>query len=136
MKRTAFRVWVLLALLWIALIFVHSYLPASKSRAESGSVLVWVQTILPWMTHSLLRKLAHFAEFAMLGVFLTGAFYRAKNYTLLKPLAFALLIALCDETIQLFSEGRAGMLRDVWLDLSGAVFGTILMWLIFRLRKK
>ena len=38
-----------------------------------------------------------------------------------------LLAAVIDETIQLFVEGRAGMIVDVWIDLGGVVFGSLLM---------
>ena len=136
LKKKSFRVWLILLLLWTALIFVQSSLPATASRAESGGLFAWVQTLLPWMTHTLLRKIAHFAEFAVLGVLATGTFYRAKHFLLLKPLSCSLMIALSDETIQLFSAGRAGLIKDVWLDFCGAVCGTLLMWLIFRLCRK
>lgn len=38
------------------------------------------------------------------------------------------VIPLTDETIQLFSEGRAGMISDVWLDVSGAALGSLGMF--------
>lgn len=35
--------------------------------------------------------------------------------------------ALIDETIQLFIEGRAGMIADVWIDFAGVVTGALLL---------
>ena len=34
--------------------------------------------------------------------------------------------AFCDETIQLFVDGRSGQVDDVWLDLCGVVCGLVL----------
>lgn len=39
----------------------------------------------------------------------------------------AMLIPFVDETIQLFTEGRSGQISDVWLDMSGVLFGTCLV---------
>lgn len=134
-KKSKFRVWLVLTLLWLGLIFLHSSMPADASNAESSGLLAVVQTVLPWMTHAMLRKVAHFVEFFVLGICLTGAFRYAGRFILLKPLAFGLLTALCDETLQLFVRGRSGRISDIWLDLFGVVCGTLITWLIFKLRK-
>lgn len=110
-------------------------MPADASNAESGGLLAVVQTVLPWMTHAMLRKAAHFVEFFVLGICLTGTFRHAGRFILLKPLAFGLLTALCDETLQLFVRGRSGRISDIWLDLFGVVCGALITWLIFKLRK-
>ncbi len=47
-----------------------------------------------------------------------------------------LATAVCDETIQLNVEGRAGMITDVLLDFSGVIFGTLIMLFIFLIYKK
>ena len=44
--------------------------------------------------------------------------------------------AMTDETIQAFTPGRNCALSDVWLDAAGALTGAVLLWLIFKLRKK
>lgn len=134
MKKKGFWVWLLLTAVWIGVIFWHSSRIASVSDAESRGLLYYVQKLLPWMTNNLLRKCGHFAEFFVLGVLLTGTFRRLKNFILLKPLACAIFVALCDETIQLFVPGRSGNVRDLWIDLGGAVLGALLLWLPFRLR--
>lgn len=136
MKKKRIWIWLLLTLLWIGLIFWHSSRNAVQSDGESLDLLCYIQKILPWMTNNLLRKLAHFGEFAVLGLLLTGTFYNAKGFRLLKPIFFGLLTALCDETIQLFVPGRSGNVRDLWIDLSGVAVGTLFLWLIYKLRKK
>ena len=35
-------------------------------------------------------------------------------------------VPFLDETIQLFTEGRSGQISDVWLDMAGALTGTVL----------
>lgn len=134
-KDRRFWLWFVLTLLWIGFIFWHSSRSASQSDKESLGLLAYIQKLLPWMTHRMLRKLAHFGEFAIAGALLTGTFFHAKNFILLKPLSFGLLTALCDETIQLFSEGRSSSIKDLWIDFSGVLLGTLFLWLILRLRK-
>ena len=136
MKRRSFRIYLILTLFWTAGIFLHSAMPAAASNAESGGLLAVVQMILPWITHGVLRKAAHFLEFAVLGILLTGTFHGARNFTLAKPMLFAVLTAMTDETIQSFTPGRNCALSDVWLDAAGALTGAVLLWLIFKLRKK
>ena len=145
MKKRSFRIYLILTLFWTAGIFLHSAMPAAASNAESGGVLAVVQMILPWITpcvihgritHGVLRKAAHFLEFAVLGILLTGTFHGARNFTLAKPMLFAVLTAMTDETIQSFTPGRNCALSDVWLDAAGALTGAVLLWLIFKLRKK
>lgn len=136
MKKKRVWLWLVLTLLWLAFIFLRSARSAPQSNDESLSLLYYIQMLLPWMTHNLLRKLAHFGEFAILGVLLTGTYFSARRFSLPKPILFGLLAALCDETIQLFVPGRSGNIKDVWIDLSGVVLGTLFAWLIFRLRRR
>lgn len=136
MNKKKFYIWLSLALLWLAVIFGHSAMPASVSGKESLGLLAWLQEFFPWLTHDLLRKLGHFGEFAVLGFFFTGLFWNRGKFRLHQPLGGALLVALCDETLQLFIPGRSGEIRDVWIDLAGAACGSLFFWLILKLRKK
>ena len=135
MNRKKYHFWLWMLLLWLIVIFGHSAMPASVSREESLGILAPLQKIFPWLTHTLLRKLGHFSEFAVLGVFLTGAFWRRGKFRFPQPLCSAFVIAFLDETLQLFVPGRSGEIRDVWIDLSGALCGIVLAWICFRLRK-
>ncbi|MBE6684209.1 MAG: VanZ family protein [Ruminococcaceae bacterium] len=67
------------------------------------------------------RKMAHFIEFAVLGIAASLLFKLfAKNrfvYALLLALC-GLFVALMDETIQIFSQ-RGSSVRDVWIDILG-----------------
>lgn len=136
MNRKKFRIWLIFLLVWLAVIFGHSAMPAEVSRKESLGIFAWLQLCFPWLTHTLLRKLGHMTEFAILGVLLTGCFFRAGKRRLYLPLASAMLVALCDETLQLFIPGRSGEIRDVWIDLGGALLGVLLTRLLLRRKTK
>ncbi len=130
-----------LTLLIITFIFVHSSIPSEQSATESQSVLGILQPFFNLfnldgeLAEYILRKLAHFSEFAALGVTLTFCAYsfdRLKTYKFFPHIAgIGLLIAVIDETIQMFVPGRACQITDVWLDFSGVLTGVILMLIIF-----
>ena len=65
------------------------------------------------------------------------AFDKLKPYKYYINVMFCgLATAVCDETIQLNVEGRAGMITDALLDFSGVIFGTLIMLFIFLIYKK
>lgn len=130
----------LLLVLWIAFIFGRSLQPANLSDSESRWVLDLLQTFFPFpLTMHIVRKAAHFTEFTILGI-LAGAFMGQHCRKVWQILAFSLttglVIALCDETIQLFVTGRTGQIQDVWLDFSGAVAGTLAATLVHQVRRR
>ena len=144
----------ILILLTVCFIFSRSLLDISNSQEESERVVEIVEPILEPIfgegnvTDHLVRKLAHFAEFGLLGIELAVFILlmrklRAQSWisiqSFLNALFFALSIALCDETIQIFSE-RGSQVQDVWLDFFGAMCGMIVIigtWSFWRnVRKK
>ena len=135
-SRSRFRLWLVLTVLWVALIFLQSSLPAGASRAESGGVLAVLQNVFPWLTHHLLRKLGHFAEYAIAGALLTRTCRFAKRFSPALPLLLGLLTAISDETLQLFVAGRSGQISDIWLDAAGVLTGALLVWLLHRMKKR
>ena len=128
-------VWFLLLGLYICFLFSNSLTPAVQSSAASGRVLLLIHALLSeagvkamWLTEHVLRKLAHFAEYTVLGLLL------AKNVSLISGsvlsgvrllLPAGIWIPFVDETLQLFTEGRSGQISDVWLDMSGVLAGTL-----------
>lgn len=120
---------------WLAFIWGNSCL----SGAESGAVSGWASRFLAeilgtWAPQGehILRKAAHFTEFALLGgLFAWNARLWGKQ-SLSLPLLGGLLAAMVDETLQLFSPGRASMVTDVWIDFAGVATGALLLHLIRR----
>lgn len=125
---------------WTLMIFTRSMQPAAVSNQESGALLEVLQQFLPVeLTMHQIRKAAHFVEFAVLGVLarlLFGAFGRTSRDSVLFAVLAGLVIALCDETIQLFVLGRSGEVKDIWLDLSGVVSGALVAAAVCRFLQK
>ena len=106
--------------LWLLLMFCQSLLPAAVSAIQSGWVLELVCGLLPLpLTMHMVRKGAHLLEFFVLGVLTAGMCRRHCGRRLiwfLTAAASGMAAGLCDETLQLFAEGRSGNLADVWLE--------------------
>ncbi len=64
-------------------------------------------------SHGVLRKGAHFLEFAVLGILLTGTFHGARNFTLAKPDAVRRAHGHDRRDHQAFTPGRNCALSDV-----------------------
>ena len=118
------------------LIWGNSMRTSTQSAQQSGSLLAF---LTPWLTalgiqpegfHSILRKLAHFSEYGLLGVLWTMELWlgphREKRRGAMERLSFCMLTAFLDETIQLFVPGRSGEIRDVWIDTAGAWTGIVI----------
>lgn len=137
---------ILLILAFIAtsiFIFSNSLKSRSSSANDSDSV---TSVIKPFVDPDgkvtsiaftkIIRKLAHFAEFALLGVELalfrlvfkkrSALFEKIFSYPCL--MLIALIMALLDETLQIFS-GRSAEVTDVWIDFSGSIFGILFVYL-------
>ena len=74
MKHYKFRTFLILTLLWLAMVLLQAFLPGDASYAESNGVLALANVIFPWLTHSVLRRAAHFIEYFLLGFLMTGTF--------------------------------------------------------------
>ena len=130
------RIFLTLTVLSIAFIFGQSILSRSASEQESGRIFRWLLSAIsglglepdPDALHMFIRKAAHFAEFAVLGICAGGyalnlGYLHERLYVAL-PAWLTLLVAVCDEWIQSFS-GRASMVTDVMLDYAGALAGLL-----------
>ena len=115
------KLFLILVIGWLCFIFAHSLMDHTTTYTESSIILQPVQEISPGISHDTLRKIAHFAIFAIWGGLLYGLFRQYDNFNLLRPIGIALCGAFADETIQLFVPGRYGAVVDMWIDLAGAV---------------
>jgi VanZ family protein len=136
MKNHKVTFWFIWTILAMALIFIQGLLPASKSNAESTAVWTTLLVYFPKLTHAMLRKIAHFGEFFLLGFGMQGTLYYGKKYNMSKPMLLCLLVAIADETIQMHVAGRSSEIMDIWIDFAGAVVGVFFLWCIFKLQKK
>lgn len=142
---TRLRRCTLLLILNIAFIWGNSLLPGKISGALSDFIKDALAQLIPGTGETppvgggLLRKLAHFTEFACLGMLLHWLFcmLRKKRW---EHYAFALLagvaVAAVDETIQCFVPLRGPALKDVGIDTLGVTAGIVIISLIFYFKRK
>ncbi|MEG0688999.1 MAG: VanZ family protein [Hungatella sp.] len=141
-------IWSGIWLLYVGFIFCNSLTPATLSSQQSGAVLLAVQEVLrdvgleySGITEHIVRKSAHFAEYTLMGMLLYKTISQYELGRELRMAVQALLtffVPFCDETIQLYVEGRSGQVSDVWLDVVGVVFGTIVVmgYRVYRCRRR
>lgn len=135
MIQTNRRLKLCTALLAANLIFIwgNSLLPGEVS----GAISDWVKAVIALVFRGdgedtgsgfLIRKLAHFTEFACLGALLAWYFgMRRRPWALGFCLGAA--AAAIDETIQIFVPNRGPRLQDVAIDCCGVLTGMILLHL-------
>ncbi len=122
-----------LTALLLCFIWGNSLLPAELSREFS----MWVKSLLdPLFSgnaegageqgHGLLRKIAHFTEFAALGATLAWQFGMGGKRKI-TALACGFGAACVDETIQFFVPGRGPGIKDVAIDTCGAAAGMLMI---------
>lgn len=140
------RKWLWALAAYTGIIYCNSMMPAGISSQQSGTLLVTFHEFLEvvgndgiWLTEHIIRKAAHFIEYAGLGC-LISAYCRTWRPegagSIHKAAELVFLIPFVDETIQLFVPGRSGQMSDVWLDISGAVFGLVFVTLLAGWRRK
>ncbi len=90
--------------------------------------------------HTLIRKGAHFSEYAILGALLCNAIrtYRfSRFWRWAIPIAGSAIYAMSDELHQFFVPDRVCSIVDVGIDTAGAICGTAVFALIaFLLRRR
>ncbi len=132
----------ILAVLWMCIIFAFSAQEEEESSevSEAFSYRIVSSTGLFFHLHldeeelqkianaieSTVRKAAHMTEFGILSVLVyvwLGKWQIAAGKKMSIAAIFAILYAASDEFHQLFVPGRAGSIRDVIIDGTGAVLG-------------
>lgn len=138
------KYWIIGAIVIMTLvIWGNSMVPRDQSAQMSGGFTAWLVDTFHWsLTEHMVRKAAHFCEYAVLGV-LYGLFFwrqgRGTSYTyplraswtqrLFNCAAAGLITAVIDESIQIFS-GRGPLVSDILIDFCGFGTGFIVLQLI------
>ena len=134
MIRTERRLHLSAWLIGLLLCFIwgNSLLSAELSRSFS----LWVQSVLelvlpvsggtPEQGHGLLRKFAHFSEFAVLGACICWRLGMLEKRKIM-ALVYGFGAGCVDETIQLFVPDRGPGLKDVAIDTCGTAAGMLLL---------
>lgn len=140
--RRATVAWAAALACWVAFIWGHSLVPGAQSTAESDAVAGLLAALLPPLgsldpdlVTLVVRKGAHLAEYAVLGVLLAGLVRSRRGGRALPVVAPVALVPLVDEAIQLGVPGRTGQLPDVLVDLVGMLLGASALLLVARARR-
>ena len=127
----------------LAFIWGNSLITGTDSGNMSGSIMAWLNSFLSLeeagaeMLHHLIRKAAHFTEFACLGALLCWrCCLDSQKHAMAFPALLGMAAAVVDESIQMFTPDRGPSLTDVWIDTSGAAAGILLLLLGHHLTKR
>ncbi|MBO5573590.1 MAG: VanZ family protein [Clostridium sp.] len=142
------KIFLLLAILWMGVIFWFSSRNAELSAMDSTRIGRAIAEMLAkgftgWdesakeafvlsVDHAV-RKTAHFLEYMILGILLSGVFaeYRMRPLRWMKRVWISgTLYAVTDELHQIFTPGRSCQLSDVILDSCGVAAGILLALLV------
>ncbi len=137
-QKTLKIVLIVLIALTLTFIFVQSsfsYEKSSEQSSQAGDIvsgIVSPNTQTGSFIQKYIRKIAHFLEFAVLGLwtslYVILSFPKLK--IMLSTLPCALVVALVDETIQIFSK-RGPAITDVWLDFAGFVTSSVVVYTVY-----
>ena len=126
--------------------FNQSLLPPEESSQVSDDVQSFLDAIIPPDTpigefvHDNIRKIAHFTEYCVLGLFVSvyvvifmpkiDSLPKERVRFLIYSFILAPIIGLFDETLQIFS-GRGPAIADVWLDTTGFFTSAAIVYAVF-----
>ena len=122
----------LLAAACAGCIFWLSSKDGSQSQNMSDSVRgILMKLFGPLLNSFIVRKFAHFFEYAVLG-FLIGCalFLSRRRFSPITAVICSALYSISDEIHQYFVPGRACRIFDVGVDTLGALTGTLILALI------
>lgn len=138
------KICMLLAIMWMGVIFYMSNQPAEISSIHSGntiniiSKLPLLGNVMNYLTsinigEFIVRKSAHMFSYCFLAILLFMSVYEdnIKKTTIIAFLG-TFLYACSDEFHQLFISGRSGEFKDVIIDLTGGTIGILLTILIIK----
>jgi VanZ family protein len=130
-------------LFWVGVILFLSTQAGAMSETSRfvRPLLRWLFPLSPESTlevyHGLIRKFAHFVEYAILAALTIRALTLSSVRVLrenrfITAVLFTATIASIDEFNQSFNAARTGTIEDVILDVSGGIFAAFVYWVISR----
>lgn len=81
-------------------------------------------------TNAIIRKVAHFSIYTILGLLVMGIMFKTKipyKRRIYITIIIGILYAILDEFHQSFSPGRTPKITDVYIDTLGIILGILLM---------
>ena len=144
------KVFLILTVVWMAVIFLFSAKPGDESERQSlraGKIVCSIfvpgydnmseqeQISMAESIDYPVRKAAHATEYAILAGLMLGIVVTSLiNWKhLLVAVLVAVVYASTDEFHQLFVPGRSGRFIDVLIDGTGALIGVLIVFLVYKL---
>ena len=122
-----------LVILWMILIFIMSSFNATESNSQSSIIVNFALTVFNIKNISLLtlviRKLAHFSEYLVLGLLIYN-YFKDCDKKIYSSILICFAYAISDEIHQLFVSGRSFQIGDIIIDTIGAIIGILMFYLI------
>ena len=125
-----------LCMVWMIVIFNFSGSQGEESAGLSDRIVAMLHQMIPIIPINdtsiwIVRKLAHFSEYAILGI-LYVCFFKTFHFRLRSVMMASMLLvfiyACTDEFHQLFVAGRSGQFKDVLIDTAGGTTGILLLY--------
>ena len=123
---------VILVIIWMIVIFMLSSFNGNISSAESNSIVIFISNLIHYTgdintLEIIIRKMAHFTEYFILGILVINALkYNTIKDMMKLSILICILYASLDEIHQLFVQGRDGKIFDVLIDTLGSLSGIFL----------
>ena len=126
------KISIILVIIWMIVIFIFSNASGELSNLQSEGIVAKLALLIHYtgdinILRVVVRKIAHFTEYLILGILVINAcrYNGIKNIIKLSIL-ICILYASLDEIHQLFIQGRAGKVLDICIDTIGSVSGIYL----------
>ncbi len=138
-QKVLTKVVFILLLATLTFIFSNSLEPVAESSIKSQGVMYAVTPCLELffgngnVTDHLVRKIAHFTEFGVLGVelmLLAVLRNRVRFQSIANCLFIGLTSAVTDESLQMITD-RSPLVKDILLDYTGVITGILFVLLLY-----
>ena len=142
-------IYTLLLIIWMIVIFMFSNETGKTSKTTSDKITRTTINVVTDVTNKkitkkeedkivkntrlIVRKLAHFTLYFILGVlvYLTFRSYGISKNIIIYSIGFCLIYAISDEIHQLYTNGRSFKILDILID----TFGSVTSIFIIKLKK-
>lgn len=130
--------------IWMSIIFYFSHQNGNESSEASQIVVdilnvfgININSYLGNITHLLIRKVAHLIEYFILAILIYFFLkdFLIKKYCVYYSIGFSFLYACSDEFHQMFIPLRGPSIIDVLIDVSGAILGMLIIYLLKKVKK-
>ena len=132
--KNKYKINIILVILWMIVIFIMSSFNGDNSSNQSNFIVDIISNIFNINNIEILsliiRKLAHFTEYLILGLLVYNMIHNLNKKTYLS-IIICILYATSDEIHQIFVPGRNCNILDILIDSIGSITGIYIIYLIY-----